>query len=90
VSYALYDSRGCRGDVFSISGRTELEEWAEKTDNKVILAFLEEGHAHPEDVVEAIGENPQGPPSVVETLRNLTKLAKESQDIVIISDGIMD
>jgi hypothetical protein len=88
MSYAVYDSTGYRGDFASIGGLADLRQWAEQQKNQGVLQFLNDGHADPEDVLNSIPKEPKGDPSVLKTLEGLTKLAKISQDIIIINDGL--
>lgn len=89
MSYAIYDSTGWKGDAASTTGLAEVRAHAERTRNRALLEFLDQGHTDPEVLAKAI-KVPAGPATLVSTLRNLQNLATKCQDIIILGDTLID
>lgn len=90
MSYYLYDSNGYLGDLATITGLRELNQYLLKQNNKALSAFVNNGEIPlGKSFVEAIAELPlSGNRDIDNTITNLKSMVAKAQDIVIITDGV--
>jgi N-methylhydantoinase B/oxoprolinase/acetone carboxylase alpha subunit len=89
MTWYLYDSNGYVGDLASISGLEDLQEFIEQYGEEKLIRLFEEGWTRTGTVLtEAIEKLPAAKDKALnDTLENFKALVAKSQDIVIITDG---
>lgn len=88
MGFALYDVNGYLGDVATARGLGDLYK---AVTDPAVNEFFDNGHStRLSEVMSGLTEVGRGEGDVAETARGLIDLIRKAEEVIILSDGLLD